>query len=67
MYALTPLFLYKLQFMAELIVAEALMTCGLRRRRCFALRVVLCAAACYLFRRITILVRKLSAGPNSFV
>ncbi len=49
MYALTPLFLYKLQFMAELIVAEALMTCGLRRRRCFALRVVLCAAACFGF------------------
>ncbi len=49
MYDFTPLFLYKFQFMAELLVAEVLMCIKLKRRPFFALRAALCIAACFAF------------------
>lgn len=42
MYELTAFYLYKAIFMAELLVAEAIMCVGLKRRPHFALRGVLC-------------------------
>ncbi len=49
MYELTPLFVYKFQFMAELLIAEALTAFRLERRRLFWLRFALCVAACFGF------------------
>lgn len=47
MYELTPLFLFKFQFMAELIVAESLVAHRFKRRPLFWLRLPLCIAACF--------------------
>lgn len=49
MYEFTPFFLYKLQFMTELLVAEGMMCLKLKRRSFFVLRVFLCVAACFVF------------------
>lgn len=43
----TPLFWYKLVFMGELLVSEALFVWKLRKRRLFALRASLCAVAVF--------------------
>lgn len=49
MYDFTPFFLYKLQFMGELLIAECMMCLRLRRRPFFVLRAALCVAACFVF------------------
>lgn len=49
MFAVTPLFVYKVQFMAELLVAEGLIVYRLRRRPHFVLRLLASLAACFAF------------------
>ena len=46
MYEFTAFYLYKAVFMAELLVAELLMSVGLKRRPLFALRYSLCCVFC---------------------
>ena len=48
MMPVTSLFVYKLQFMAALLVAEGLFLFHLRRRGQFPLRVALAVLACFL-------------------
>lgn len=52
MYELTPLFYYKFQFIAELIVAEAILFCYCKRKEKFVLRVILSVVASFLFALI---------------
>lgn len=47
MYELTPFFLYKIQFMAELLFAEGMIVFRLKRRDYFIWRVVLALAVCF--------------------
>lgn len=49
MYALTPFFLYKLQFMAELLIAEGLMSFRLKRNGYFFLRCIAAVVLCFAF------------------
>lgn len=49
MYELTPLFIYKFQFMAELLFAEGLISFRMKRKPLFLLRLFLSVAACFGF------------------
>ncbi len=52
MYELTPLFYYKFQFIAELIIAEAILFCYCKRKDKFILRVLISVVASFLFALI---------------
>ena len=49
MYEITAFYLYKAVFMTELLVAEILMSIGMKRRPFFALRIALVCAVCIGF------------------
>ena len=47
MYEFTPLFIYKFQFMVELLIAEGLVVNRLKRKNAFVLRLLVSLVLCF--------------------